>query len=160
MAAGFGISQGHQVNQVNLGSLAANVLFEIMDHLSIIDVLRFRQAGIDFFPEKALLMVESKCTCRRLGVSAKSQVGWESIFPPATETASYIPVTATGRKTETARLKRGTSINIHHRDYKCARVFDSLGPATPPLPPSRQVHSSSPGSPGPPSSCQGKLQIT
>ena len=53
MAAGFGISQGHQVN---LGSLAADVLFEIMDHLSVVDVLRFRQAGIDFFPEKALLI--------------------------------------------------------------------------------------------------------
>ena len=37
-AAGFGISQGHQVNQVNLSSLAADVLFETLNHLSVVDV--------------------------------------------------------------------------------------------------------------------------
>ena len=41
---------------MNLGSLAADVLFEIMDHLSVVDVLRSRQAGNDLFPEKGLLI--------------------------------------------------------------------------------------------------------
>ena len=40
MAAGFGYSQGHQLT---LGSLAVDVLFEVLDHLSVLDVLRFRQ---------------------------------------------------------------------------------------------------------------------
>ena len=40
MAAAFAFSQGHQVN---LGLLAADVLFELLDHLSVLDVLRFRQ---------------------------------------------------------------------------------------------------------------------
>ena len=54
MAAGFRISQGHQVN---LGSLAVDVLFEIVDHLSVLDVLRFRQVCSPyFFPEKGLLI--------------------------------------------------------------------------------------------------------
>ena len=40
MAAAHGLSQGHQVN---LGSLAVDILFEVIDHLSVPDVLRFRQ---------------------------------------------------------------------------------------------------------------------
>jgi hypothetical protein len=40
MAAAFTFSQGHQVN---LGSLASDILFELLDHLSVPDVLRVRQ---------------------------------------------------------------------------------------------------------------------
>jgi len=40
MAAAVTFSQGHQVN---LGSLAADILFELLDHLSVPDVLRVRQ---------------------------------------------------------------------------------------------------------------------
>ena len=40
MASAFAFSQGHQVN---LGSLAVDILFGLLDHLSVPDVLRFRQ---------------------------------------------------------------------------------------------------------------------
>jgi len=50
MAAALGCSQGHQVN---LGSLALDILFEIIDHLSVLDVLRFRQVcNTVFFSER------------------------------------------------------------------------------------------------------------
>ena len=53
---GLHSSRGHQVN---LGSLAADILFELLDHLSVPDVLRVRQVCSTVSLQTLLALIRS-----------------------------------------------------------------------------------------------------